>query len=538
MTGPVAGPTPDPAPAPTLASYDAIPYESFALPETHPDHLGAIGALLGIDAAPVDGCRVLELGSAAGGNLIPMAFQLPGSDFVGVELSAQQAGRGQALIGELGLGNCRLLHQDILGLNPDPAGGLGSFDYILVHGVYSWVPEPVREHILRLCGGLLAAHGIAYVSYNVAPGWRSRGMLRDMLLHHCREAHSPAERLAKARQLLDLLAAGLAGDGRPEAEVLRRELEYLQGARASYLYHEYLEEVNAPETFSDFMARARGHGLRYLADARLHTLFPTSLNPAAQSVLDRFETQSEMEQYMDFFTLRPFRRSLLVRVGAEPNLDIDLGRLLGFSLYGDLEPAETAVMDRALPQSYRTAGGGAFHLEHPLTKALVERLAAVYPNARPLPDLLEESRRLVGRCGGEARSQETRACLSEVFSLYCSGGLGLSRRAAAWPARVSARPCATPLARAQAAAGEGHAATARHRVLALDPLSAHLLGLLDGTRDRASLIRGLMGQLRGQPDLAPDLMARCQDPGELETAVAENLERLLCLFARNGLLQS
>jgi predicted O-methyltransferase YrrM len=525
-------------PAQTLASYDEVPYESFALPETHPDHLGAIGALLGIDAAPADACRVLELGSAAGGNLIPMAYHLPRSEFLGVELSAQQAGRGQALIAKLGLPNCRLLQQDILSLDRDPVEGLGTFDYILVHGVYSWVPEPVREHILRLCGALLAPHGIAYVSYNVLPGWRSRGMLRDMLLHHCRDAQTPAGRLAKARELLELLGAGLVGDGRPEAEVLRRELQYLREARGSYLYHEYLEATNAPETFSAFMDRAQGHGLRYLADARLHTLFPTSLNAAAQTVLDRFETQSQMEQYMDFFTLRPFRRSLLVRAGAQPNLDIDLGRLLGFSLYGDLEPAEAAVLDRVLPQTYRMAGGAAFTLEHPLTKALLGGLAAIYPNARPLPELLEDARRLLEEAGGEALAQEGRACLSELFSLYCSGGLGLSRRSAAWPGRVSARPCASPLARAQAAAGEGHAATARHRVLAFDPLSARLLGLLDGTRDRSSLIRGLTRQVRERPDLAPGLVARCRDAGELEAAVADNLERLLRLFARNGLLQS
>lgn len=530
--------TPAPPPAATLESYDQVPYESFAIPETHPDHLGSLGVLLGIDAAPADDCRVLELGSAAGGNLIPMAFHLPGSDFLGVELSAQQAGRGQALIAELGLGNCRLLHQDILSLDPDPTRGLGTFDYILVHGVYSWVPEPVREHILGLCGGLLSPQGIAYVSYNVLPGWHNRGMLRDMLLHHCRAAQTPAGRLARARELLELLGAGLAGDGRPEAEVLRRELQYLQGARPSYLYHEYLEETNVPETFGAFMARAQGHGLRYLADARLHTLFPTSLNPQAQQVLERFETQSETEQYMDFFTLRPFRRSVLARAEAQPNLDIDLGRLRGFHGYADLDPAEAPELTRVLPQTYRMAGGAAFTLEQPLTKALAGRLAAVYPNALPLTDLLEGARESVTRAGGQAHAGDAGACLSEVFSLYCSGGLGLSRRPQAWFNGLSERPRASPLARAQAATGEGHAATARHRVLALDPLSTHLLTLLDGTRDWASLIEALRQRIQEHPGLAPALVDRYTGPLELGEAVADNLGRLLRVFGRNGLLLS
>jgi methyltransferase-like protein len=524
--------------AETLAGYDEVPYESFAIPETHPDHLGSLGVLLGIEAAPAERCRVLELGSAAGGNLIPLAFHLPDSECLGVELSARQAGLGQALIGELGLANCRLLHEDILNLDPDPTRGLGRFDYILVHGVYSWVPEPVREHILRLCGGLLSQRGIAFVSYNVLPGWRHRGMLRDMLLHHCRNAGTAVERIARARELLGLLAAGFAGDGTPEAQLLRRELEYLEGARTSYLFHEYLEDTNIPETFSDFMERAKRQGLRYLADARLHTLFPSSLSPAAQAVLDRFETQSEVEQYMDFLTLRPFRRSLLVRAQAEPNLDIDLGRLLSFRLYADLEAAEVPVLDQVLPQTYRMAGETTFTLEHPLTKALVEELAAIYPNATPFPRLLEDAKRRVAQSGSPSLAEGTPACLSEVFSLYCSGGLGLTRREASWPVRVSKRPRATSLVRAQAAAGEGHVATARHRVLTLDPLSAHLLRLMDGTRDRSALIEAMRREIHAEPAIAPRLASPSQDPNTLETAISESLDRLLRLFARNGLLQS
>lgn len=524
-------------PAGTLAGYDEVPYESFAIPETHPDYLGSLGVLLGIGAAPADRCRVLELGSAAGGNLIPLAYHLPDSECLGVELSARQAGLGQALIGELGLTNCRLLHRDILDLDPDPTRGLGRFDYILVHGVYSWVPEPVREHILRLCGGLLSEQGIAFLSYNVLPGWRHRGVLRDMLLHHCRDAGTAVERIARARDLLGLLAAGLAGDTRPEAQLLRRELEYLEGARTSYLFHEYLENTNAPEIFSAFMERAKRQGLRYLADARLHTLFPSSLSPAAQAVLDRFETQSEVEQYMDFLTLRPFRRSLLVRAQVQPNLDIDLGRLLAFRLYADLEATEAPALDQILPQTYRMAGEATFTLEHPLTKVLVEGLAAIYPNAAPFPRLLEEAKRRVAQSGSPSLAEGTRSCLSEVFSLYCSGGLGLSRREVSWPTRVSERPCATPLVRAQAAAGEGHAATVRHRVVTLDPLAAQLLRVMDGTRDRSALIDALRRKIHAEPALAPRLATRSQDPDALETALSDNLDRLLRLFARNGLLQ-
>jgi SAM-dependent methyltransferase len=162
---------------PTLPSYDQVPYESFAMPDTHPDYLATLVRLLGVQAAPAERCRVLELGAAAGGNRIPMAFGLPESTFVGVELGAEQARCGQAMIAALGLANVHLRHQDILDLDLDQE----PWDYILVHGVYSWVPEVVRERILALCGRLLAPHGIAYLSYNVLSGWHSRAMLRDIL---------------------------------------------------------------------------------------------------------------------------------------------------------------------------------------------------------------------------------------------------------------------------------------------------------------------------------------------------------------------
>ncbi|MCU0835558.1 MAG: class I SAM-dependent methyltransferase [Chromatiaceae bacterium] len=511
---------------PTLDSYDQVPYESFALPETHPDALAALGRLLGVPAAGPERCRVLELGAAAGGNLIPMAWALPGSEFVGVELGERQARQGQAMIERLGLRNIRLLHQDIREVDD----GQAPFDYILVHGVYSWVPEAVRERILQLCGRLLAPQGIAYLSYNVLPGWHQRAMLREMLLHHSRAARSPTERLAQARELLELLGSGLADDPRPAAEALRAEVRYLRTARPSYLFHEYLEETNAPESFGEVMARASRHGLRYLADSELHSMFASTLGPAAQAVLARFETQVEQEQYMDFLTLRPFRRSLLVRQAVEPDLEIDLDRIADFGLSADLHPLEPPDLAAPRAQTYASPAGGRFEVEQPSTKALLARLAEVYPNALALDPLLAEA------CAG-LPGAEREAGLAEVFNLYASGALGLTLRTAVWPNRPSERPRASALARVQAEGGEGHAASARHRAIELDPLAAALLARLDGQRDRAALTAELAALVASDPGLAAALGRQAGEAQTLAEVLGANLERLLRLFARNGLLE-
>ena len=100
-------------------SYDLIPYVSKAYSQSHPDRLAAIATLAGLRPVPVVSCRVLELGCAAGGNLIPMAVALPGSTFLGIDLSSKQIDEGKRLVAELGLKNIELTRKDIQELGPD-----------------------------------------------------------------------------------------------------------------------------------------------------------------------------------------------------------------------------------------------------------------------------------------------------------------------------------------------------------------------------------------------------------------------------------
>src|SRR5947208_3557543 len=130
-----------------LTSYEEVPYDSKPLYPTHPDCLATVATLMGMKPAPVQRCRVLELGCASGGNLIPMAEALPDSAFVGVDLSERQIADGRAAVAELGLGNVELRHLSITDVPAD----WGPFDYVVCHGVYSWVPEHVRERILAVC---------------------------------------------------------------------------------------------------------------------------------------------------------------------------------------------------------------------------------------------------------------------------------------------------------------------------------------------------------------------------------------------------
>src|SRR5438034_569650 len=204
---------------PPGSSYDQIPYPSRAFPATHPDRLYTVARLSGMNPTPVERCRVLEIGCAAGGNLMPMAETLPQSTFVGLDFSTRQIATGNEIVSALGLKNIQLLHKDIMDVGPE----LGSFDYIIAHGVYSWVPERVRDRLLDICDKRLVPNGVAYISYNVYPGWALRRSIRDLMHFHVRNVADSAQQAAQSRELLMFLAASVFEAAENYAGILKNE---------------------------------------------------------------------------------------------------------------------------------------------------------------------------------------------------------------------------------------------------------------------------------------------------------------------------
>src|SRR5438067_9023170 len=292
------------------ASYDEIPYEGFALSLTHPNHLAALARLFAMSPPEVETCRVLEVGCARGDNLIPMAYSLPRARFVGIDLSPRQITEGQAAIAELGLENIELRAQSILDIGPN----LGPFDFILAHGVFSWVSEPVQDQLLRCCAESLSPNGLAYISFNTHPGWHIGAMVRDMMFFHAREIDDPRGRVRASRDLLRILARALAKSDSPYARSLKEEADLILSRPDSYLYHEYLEESNRPMYFHQFVSLAAAHGLRYLAEAKLGNL-AAAQPPGLLQVFGDSADWLAREQYYDFIKGQSFRQAVLCREG-------------------------------------------------------------------------------------------------------------------------------------------------------------------------------------------------------------------------------
>ena len=130
-----------------MNDYDTLPYRSMPFPETQPAHLGALATLFGRTPPPIATARVLELGCASGGNIVPLAMRFPDATFEGVDLAARHIADGMAQITALGLTNITLHQADIAAF--DFTGR--TYDYILCHGVFSWTPKPVQDAIFRIC---------------------------------------------------------------------------------------------------------------------------------------------------------------------------------------------------------------------------------------------------------------------------------------------------------------------------------------------------------------------------------------------------
>ena len=526
---------PSPEEPPPVDAYDAFPYQSIAFPETHPDHLAVLGRLLGLETAAPEAGRVLELGCASGGNLIPLAWGLPRAQCLGIDLSARQIAMGLDQVQSLGLSNLELRQGDILDLDE----GLGSFDYIIAHGVYSWVPEPVRQHLLRLACRLLSPTGVFYVSYNCLPGWRMRGMLRDILRHACRGLDTPPERLAAAQAALERLRGALAGLDAHSARYLLAEIANLDQAHPSYLLFEYLADENTPFLFSDFAADAERAGLRYLCDTDPRTLFPATYGTNVDQALATIEDGLELEQWLDFVTNRNFRQSLLCRSDAPlpEEIAFDLERFASLAFRADLRPAAKPELRRVKDSPFLTAAGKRLTISQPLTKALVQELGAHFPDSLILAEVLPAAMRQVEAAGGGALAQDLDACLAELFSLFAHQALGARPSPLHLPRPALERPRVWPLAQAQVASGAHRVTTPNHSNLDLDPFATRLIGYLDGTRTPVEIAQVLTDDLL-QGRLAPpkELATKLWRPDQLLARTRPAVDDLIALFARQGIL--
>jgi methyltransferase-like protein/SAM-dependent methyltransferase len=482
-------------------SYDLVPYESFPFADTHPGRLAVLGRLFGLQPPRLADCRVLELGCASGGNLIPMALSMPDAQFVGVDLSAVQIAQGEKVIADLGLTNIRLLALSITAIDES----LGQFDYILTHGVYSWVPNAVQEKILAICAGRIRANGIAYVSYNTLPGWRMRGMIRDLMRYHATQFVEPDKRAAQARAIVDFLAKWVPAENNAYGMLLKSELDGLRRAADYYILHEHLEDINEPLYFHEFAERAARHGLQYLAEANFSTMLASNFPPEVNETLIRIAPDViRQEQFMDFLRNRTFRQTLLVRKEASIVRSLTPERVTSLWVSGALTPANANVdLASRRDEVFQGLKGGMMLTPNPVTKAAMIVLARHWPGRLSFAQLLGLSIDLLGENRDLTAKPEQRAetvLASDLLQCCTAGLVEFHVGPAPFVAHPGERPQASPLARWQAGQGFRQVTSLRHEMVRIEADQGKFLQMLDGTRSRRELREAAKGLSLPDPD--------------------------------------
>jgi methyltransferase-like protein/SAM-dependent methyltransferase len=515
---------------PLDASYDAVPYRSLAFPQTHPDRLATIARLFGLSPTDITRCRVLELGCASGGNLIPMAFNLPESTFVGIDLSSRQVHDAQESIAALGLKNITITQASILDVDKE----WGEFDYIICHGVFSWVDTPVQDKILQIAAQNLSPHGVAYVSYNTYPGWHMREMVRHMMRYHAGQFDAPAEQIDQARALLAFLAS-VAPESGPYGQLLNREIERLSQAPDSYLYHEHLEQTNAPMYFHQFVERAEQAGLQYLSEADVSDMLSSVFPSPIAETLERISPDIlHLEQYMDFVRNRQFRQTVLCHKEVRPKRALTPAFMRGLFISSPAIPdSNPPDLASGTPVVF-SKGPQRANVSLPATKAAMMILREQWPEAITVDDLC---RMAIERAAAHVQSPEEayRSALGDLFGAVMHGMATVHTQPVPCTREVSAMPRASRLAAMQVA-DEELVVNARHETVKVDKVTREIVQLADGTRSKVDLLNDLVQRAEDNRLTVTVNDEIISDPSRLRQILSRALDESLVGLARSALL--
>jgi len=461
-----------------MTPYDQVAYPGVAYPFATPDRMSVFATLHGL--APTLPCEstVLELGCGDGANLLAIAQRFPKARCIGVDASESALAVARRRAAACGLTNVDLHQLDLAAL--DSPGPLPPCDYIIAHGLLSWVAPHVRKGILALVGQVLKTSGVAMLSFLTFPGQHDLEPLRALMRHHVANVRDPKKRIEQARDIaLWQLERTQRLYGEARAKLMHElVLEWHQMPDAVFL-HDLLADERHPLTLSAFSSEAGQAGLQWLANARMNEprkeLLPESLRDLVREVEDPIRRQS----YLDCFLMTRFRTSLFARASApikrsaQPS---DFASFFATSIIPreQLPDIQTVVVETSV---------GSIRLSPEATR-LLRHLADQRPHAVALNTVGDPE--VVGLAASE---------------LWLAEAIDLTLTPPTFTKALSTTPTASPLSRLLATERRETVTTLWHREVPLDEEAAAALAACDG--------------LTPASDLKSDLLERFHEVGLL-----------------------
>lgn len=282
--------------------------------EQIPAHLDTTCLLRNIEPPRETGepFRYCELGCGIGESALAIAAANPVGEVWGFDFNPAHIARGRELAQAGGLGNIRLEEASFEQLVREDRFDLPPFDYVALHGVWSWVSAENRAHIVAFLDRRLKPGGLAYVTYNALPGWVSALPMQRLIASLARIGHGRSDgRVADAISMVRRFAEA-GSPALPMDMVERLEKERDRG-NVAYLSHEYLNEHWSPCFHADVASALAAAKLELVGTANILENFPDlSLTAAQRALLD--EVPGEMRETLkDYFMVRSFRRDVFVR---------------------------------------------------------------------------------------------------------------------------------------------------------------------------------------------------------------------------------
>ncbi len=516
-------------------TYDEVPYQSYPYPQSQPENLKTLGVLFGMNPPDVETASVLELGCAEGGNIIPHAVRYPKGKFVGVDLSKVQIDAGNVHIKELGLKNIELKHCSITDIDEK----FGKFDYIICHGVISWVPDFVRDKILEVASKNLSENGIAYISYNTLPGWNMIRTIRDMMLYHSKNFASPAEKIQQSRLLLDFVKESLEGQDTPYANILRQEAGLLANQSDHYLRHDHLEEENKQFYFSEFMSKANSYGLQYLSDTSLPTMYlgnmPKNVAEKLQGVNDIVRT----EQYMDFVTNRRFRSTLLCHKDVALNRTINNQDIKKFAMTLNVIPekkfTEIDVNNNEEAKFfYNNDKNQHISSTSPGLKAALYTFSENTSNPLMFDDLVKKS---CTKLKGDMKESVERDVINNAVNLVVKGYINLSLSGGKKDEINLEKPKLSDLAVYQATkTGHNWVTNRLHNIIGVNVFDKFIAQYMNGENDKEKIIDCLIEDVRNGKITMNRDNKKLEDDAEIKQELNNFYDNALERFLNSALL--
>ncbi len=515
----------------SVSEYDQVPYESYPYPISQIDNLYTIGKLFGLGPVSPKQCKVLEIGCASGGNIIPMALQFPKSEFVGIDLSKVQIEKGEAEVKSLSINNLSLKTLSIMDINKD----FGEFDYIIAHGIISWVPPEVQDKIFRICSDNLSQKGIAYISYNTLPGWNMIKSIREMMLYHTNKFTNVADKVKQAKLLLEFIKDNNEGVNSSYTKVIEDELVLLKDQPDSYIAHDHLETNNYQFYLSEFVEKAGQVGLQYLGDATVPTMFTGNFPTKVQEVLKQVAHDSvRSEQYVDFLKNRRFRSTLLCKNDNILNRNIKADLVKEFTILSNVSEdknSKDVEIENNGEVSFSAPNGVNFKTKNNIAITALRIIEENKFGYLSVTDLLEEVSKRIGKNFSE-ESIERSVC-DLVLRLFLSGGMNLSSFSKKIAKKISTKPKVSRLAIRQAQTSNWITNEKSDKVPA-DLFSCFVIRYLDGSNN----IDDLTAKIRKHVEAKEIILWQNEQPLQVvdDNFLKQMIKNVLDSLSKNFLL--